>query len=306
MSRAGLAAAVITAILVTPSTSVAAAQTRDDAPPPLPAVVSGACIGESPVVIRKPPWAQVRLHAEAVWPVTRGAGVTVAVLDTGVSAAAEGLLGAVRSGVDVVSAGPADSDCIGRGTALAGIIAARAVTGSAFVGVAPAATILPIRIVDGKGKVAPGALASGIRAATSAGADVILLGVGTPAPDADLMTAVLEAAARDIVLVASVSDHPQASTGQEAPPWYPAYDEQVLAVAGIGVDGLPAQQSPASASVDLVAPAAGAVSIAPAGNGNFSLGGPAVAAAFVAGAAALVRAYHPQLGQAEVRRRTLC
>ncbi|MCM4084249.1 S8 family serine peptidase [Paractinoplanes hotanensis] len=249
------------------------------------------------------PWAVRRVAPQAVWPLTRGAGVLVAVVDTGVSATAGALAGAVRRGADVAGPGTGDRDCAGRGTALAGIVAARPMAGSGFVGVAPAATVFPVRIVDGRGKVGTNAIARGIRKATEAGADVILVGTGTAHPDDTLRSAVRAAVERDVVVVASVSDDEPVGVAQRPAPWYPAADEDVLAVGGVGTDGAPTEASPAEAGVDLLAPAAGAVSIGPSGTGHYTVGGPAVAAAHVAGAAVLVRAYHPQLTQAEVRRR---
>ncbi|WP_146247438.1 S8 family serine peptidase [Micromonospora arborensis] len=272
-------------------------------PPDLPQVSNGACVGESPVAAKTTPWAVGRMAPADVWPLSRGNGVVVAVVDTGVSAAATGLTGAVQRGTDVVGGGRADQDCLGRGTALAGIVAARPVTGSVFVGVAPGVSVLPIRIVDRKGEIAPGAIADGIRSATAAGADVVLLGVGTPTPDADLRSAVRAALARDIVLVASVSDAKPSVVGQNPPPWYPASDPNVLAVGGIDMKGVPTEKSVEASGVDLLAPAAGAVTVAPRGAGHYTVGGPGVAAAYAAGAAALVRAYYPQLSEAEVRRR---
>jgi subtilisin family serine protease len=73
----------------------------------------------------------------------------------------------------------------------------------------------------------------------------------------------------------------------------------VLAVGGVNEEGL-GLQAVAGTRVDVVAPAVDAVSVAPTGNGHYSVGGSAVAAAYVAGTAALVRAYHPELGPGEV------
>ena len=272
-------------------------------PPTLPRPTSG-CVGDSPVVATRPPWALGRMAPQHVWPLTRGRGAVVAVLDTGVSARAGGLTGnAVEPGTNVVQHVPAYHDCAGRGTALAGIVAARPVSGSPFVGVAPEATVLPIGIVDGDGKIPPGAIAKGIRAATAAGADVILLGVGTDQPDAGLRSAVQAAVRHDIVLVASVSDQEQLNSTQKSAAWYPASDDHVLAVGGVGPDGVPTEKLSPRDSVDLLAPGAEAISVAPTGHGHYSVGGPAVAAAYVAGAAALVRAYYPRLDEEEVRRR---
>ncbi|MEU4555160.1 S8 family serine peptidase [Micromonospora violae] len=270
-------------------------------PPPLPTVTKG-CVGPSPTVAETPPWALRRMVPSAVWPLTKGDGVVVAVVDSGVSAEATGLSGALRSGTDVTGSGRADRDCAGRGTALAGIVAARPITGSGFVGVAPGATIVPIRVVNGKGEVPDGALAAGIRAATAAKADVILIGFGTETPTADLRRAVREAISRDIVLVASISA--EKATGTQSPaPWYPASDPDVLAVGGFDISGVPTEEVAPDAGVDLLAPGAGAVSLAPKGPGHYSVTGPAVAAGHAAGAAALLRAYYPKLSQAEVRHR---
>ncbi|MFI7609290.1 S8 family serine peptidase [Micromonospora sp. NPDC049366] len=271
-------------------------------PPALPRVTKG-CLGPSPTVVETPPWAVRRIGPSAAWPLTRGDGVVVAVIDSGVSAGATGLSGAVRSGTDVTRSGAGNRDCFGRGTALAGIVAARPTTGSGFVGVAPGAAILPIRVVNAKGEVPDGALAAGIRAAAAAKADVILIGFGTETPDADLRRAVREAVSRDIVLVAAISGEKATGTTQAPAPWYPAADPDVLAVGGFDLNGAPTEEAPPSAGVDLLAPGAGAVSVAPQGPGHYSVAGSSVAAAYAAGAAALVRAYHPDLSQAEVRHR---
>ncbi|BCJ49764.1 peptidase S8 [Actinoplanes sp. NBRC 14428] len=272
-------------------------------PPPLPGPGNG-CAGPSPVVAGDTSWAFKRVGPTGVWPLTRGAGVTVAVVDTGTSRAAAGLSGAVAAGTTVVGRGRGDSDCAGRGSALAGLVAARPVSGSLFAGVAPEARILPVRIVDGKGKVPPGALAAGIRAAAGAGAGVILIGVGVPAPDDALRSAVRLAVARDAVVVAAVSDR-NAQEGRPPAPWYPASDPEVLAVGGLSASGARTERVAEGAGLDLLAPGERAYTVGPRGGGNYTVGGPAVAAAYVAGAAALVRAYHPGLGQAEVRRRLI-
>ncbi|MDP9792681.1 hypothetical protein J2S43_001193 [Catenuloplanes nepalensis] len=270
------------------------------APPALPDGGT-ACAGPSPVTETGTSWAAGTLAAPAVWPLTRGAGVTVAVLDTGVSADAPALAGAVRPGTDVVSGGTADDDCRGRGTALAGIVAARPQRGSGVTGMAPDAAVLPIRIVTPDGTLTPAALASGVRAATAAGAGVILIGTGVTAPEPGLRAAVADAVAHDVLVVAA-ANAVTATAGPEPPVWYPAAFDGVLAVNAVGTDGVPGAVAE-TAGTDLAAPGAGAVSIGPHGTGHYTVSGTGVAAAFVAGAAVLVRAYHPGLSEAEVRAR---
>jgi hypothetical protein len=226
------------------------------------------------------------------WPLSRGAGVTVAVVDSGVGSP-PGLAGAVQAGRDVASGGRGDRDCSGRGTALAGIVAARPVGGSPVVGMAPAASVLPIRITDGNGRVPRDGVADGVRAAARLGAEVILVGTAVATEDSRLRAAVAAAVAADAVVVAAVADGSQDSPAAG----YPAADKRVLGVGGIDADGTPMQpQTP-----DLLAPGYGIVAVG--GAGHYQVGGPAVAAAYVAGAAALVRGYRPGLDQAQVRQR---
>ncbi len=280
--------------LVAPPTGAAAA----GEPPPLPAT-AGRCVGPSPVTVRETPWALRLLAPQAGWPLTRGAGVVVAVVDTGVSAAAPALAGAVRPGADVTG-GRADSDCAGRGTALAGLVAARPTGDGGPTGIAPDAEILPVRITDANRRISPARLAAGIRLATTAGADVILVAAGVTTATPDLADAVRAAVARDVLVVAAVTDR-GGENGGDPPVGYPAGFSAVLAVNAVGVDGA-AGPVAADAGTDLAAPGAG-LGIAPSGSGHYRIGGAAVAAAYVAGVAALVRAYHPGLSQAEVRAR---
>lgn len=96
-------------------------------------------IGDDPVA----PAAQRALDFASVWPITRGAGQLVAVIDTGVTAHAR-LLGLIPGG-DYVTAGDGLSDCDAHGTMVAGLIAAQPAPGSGFAGGAPDARILSIR-----------------------------------------------------------------------------------------------------------------------------------------------------------------
>ncbi|MBO4161828.1 S8 family serine peptidase [Micromonospora antibiotica] len=290
-----MAGALVTVgVLVAPPVPAAGA----GEPPPLP-TTAGGCVGPSPVTARETPWALRLLAPQTIWPLTRGAGVLVAVVDSGVSAAAPALAGAVRPGVDVTG-GRADSDCAGRGTALAGIVAARPASGEGPTGLAPEAGILPVRITDANRRISPARLATGIRRATTAGADVILVATGVTTATPDLAAAVQAAVDRDILVVAAVTDR-GGDNGGDPPVGYPAGFAAVLAVNAVGVDGGSGPVA-AGAGTDLAAPGAG-LGVAPRGSGHYTVGGAAVAAAYVAGVAALVRSYHPELSQAEVRAR---
>ncbi len=99
--------------------------------------------------MRAQQWALDQTSFESAWSATRGAGVIVAVIDTGVDAAHEDLGSVVLPGIDYVDAahdGRYDPD--GHGTHVAGIIAARVNNGRGIAGAAPGVHILPVRVLD--------------------------------------------------------------------------------------------------------------------------------------------------------------
>ena len=139
------------------------------------------------------PWSTARLGLDLARAFSTGGGVTVAVVDTGITPV-PALDAAVDAGVDVAGgrrAGRADSDCAGRGTFAAGLIAARPRDRSGVVGVAPSARLLPIRVSRAEEPVRADVLAAGIDAAVSGGATVVAVTASAPADSAALRAAVL-------------------------------------------------------------------------------------------------------------------
>ncbi|RFS45567.1 S8 family serine peptidase [Micromonospora craniellae] len=245
------------------------------------------------------PWPQERLAAERAWSYHRGDGVVVAVLDTGVSRAAPALAGRVLPGRDVRSGGRADSDCAGHGTFVAGLIAASQRRGTGFAGVAPGVRILPIRVADRFDDVHPDLLASGVEAAITGGASIIVVVPSAPFGSPALSRAVEQAERRNRLLIAGSSTHRAEGVA------HPAALAGVLSVAAIGRNGagLSAPVQGAGRLPDLAAPGADVVSIAPLGVGHLTASARCLATGFVAGTAALVRGYHPGLDAAQVRAR---
>src|SRR4051794_1266704 len=91
-------------------------------------------------VIEQIPWPQRWLAPERVWPFSTGAGVRVAVVDSGSDAGHPQLKGQVLKGFDMLGGGTEGTvDCISHGTAVASIIAARRQPGVGFAGLAPGA-----------------------------------------------------------------------------------------------------------------------------------------------------------------------
>ncbi|MEU4240059.1 S8 family serine peptidase [Actinoplanes sp. NPDC026619] len=236
-------------------------------------------------------WAQLRLAPESAWFRGKGTGVLVAVLDSGITGASPALAGRVQPGADVSAgdqtAGRADNDCTGHGTALAGVVAAAPQRDAGLVGVAPEAALLPVRIATPAG---PDALTAGLRAAVDGRAEVALLGVRTDLADPRVQTALASAVAAGVVVVV-----PAAAADVPVPPG-------VLRVAGAGPDGKPVDAY-ADGAADLIAPGSDVVSLARTGSGQVRANGPEFAAAFVAGTAALIRGAQPDLTPAQVAKR---
>lgn len=263
--------------------------------------VADDCLPPPPAMDPGTPWAQQRLAPQRAWELTRGAGVTVAVVDTGVDARSPQLAGRVQRGSDVVAGkGSADTDCYGHGTFIAGIIAAGPADGTGFVGIAPAVTIVPIRIANNANDGSATVLGQGIRAAVDAGATVINVSATTTVSDPSLVQAIEYAAAHDVVVVASAANE---RTAQPAVTVYPAALPSVLAVGAIDVHGNLASFSQTAPYLAMVAPGVEVVSIGPGGPGHWQGSGTSYATAFVSGVAALVRAYRPGLSAAQVLHR---
>ncbi|MBT8227650.1 MAG: type VII secretion-associated serine protease mycosin [Dactylosporangium sp.] len=253
------------------------------------------------------PWPQQRYGLDRLSGIADGARQVVAVVDSGVDAVHPQLVGAVVDGIDGLDAGgDGRLDCVGHGTAVASIIAARPVRGVGFSGLAPAATILPVRVserqdIDGASSgraVTVQGLAQAIVHAVDRQVDVINLSLVTYQDASALRKAVGYALSHDVVVVAAAGN--EHSAGDPLP--YPAAYPGVIGVGAIGQDGMRYPESQVGPYVDLVAPGDQITAATPkAGHAVYQ--GTSFAVPFVAGTAALVRQYHPDLSAAEVAAR---
>ena len=124
-------------------------------------------------------WGLDKVQATQAWSVTKGSGAVIAVLDTGVDLTHPDLAANVlTTGHDFVDGDNTPQDEHGHGTHVSGIAAAVADNGIGGSGVAPAAKILPVRVLDASGSGDATRIAAGIRYAAAHGADVISLSLG--------------------------------------------------------------------------------------------------------------------------------
>lgn len=242
-------------------------------------------------VIPGTPWALQRVLLGQLWAHGTGQGVRVAVIDSGVDDRNPQLRQAVDAslGHDLTphAHGDGTDDTDGHGTEVAGIIAARHLDGTGFTGIAPGATIIPIRQnADGSGTV--DTLATGIDEAVAEGARVINISQDTAAPDAKLQTAVGHAVARGVVVVASSGND---GAGGVLHTTYPAAYPGVLAVGASDRNDQRADFSQAGPFVGVVAPGVDMTSTVP-GSGQCVDSGTSFSAPYVAGVAALIIQKH--------------
>lgn len=238
--------------------------------------------------------------------ISTGAGVVVAVVDTGIDPAHPALAGHVMpGGYDFLGRDfdPRDQrnlrdddgdgaidEQYGHGTFVASLVLA----------VAPDAMILPVRVLDAEGFGTSSTVAAGIIWATDAGADVI--NVSADLPDAPEMVreAVRYARDRGAVVVAAAGN----AGGTDIA--FPARYSDVLGVTAVDTAGVKPPFASSGGAVSLVAPGVSVLGampmdLSPSGTARWS--GTSFSSPLVAGAAALVRAASPGLSPSEIRQR---
>lgn len=259
------------------------------------------------------PWALQRVNLDELWAQSTGKGVKVAVIDTGVdvknpqltkavdASAGENLLPTKNSKGETIDRGnnKGTTDTVGHGTRVAGIIAARPAKGTGFVGLAPDATIIPIKQNDAEGDGTAATLAAAIIHAVNKGADVINISQDTAnavAPADSLEQAVNYALRKKVVVVASAGND---GLGGNVQITYPASYKGVLAVAASDRNNERASFSQSGEFVGVAAPGVDMISTVP-GKGHCSDNGTSFSAPYVAGVAALLKAKYPDWTAQEI------
>ncbi|OKK07016.1 peptidase S8 [Streptomyces sp. CB03234] len=266
---------------------------------------SGECTFPMKKQIAGTPWPLQRVLLDELWQDTKGKDVRVAVIDTGVDDVNPQLKDAVdaSAGADFLKPEKGDKDSkrgktdgtvdeVGHGTKVAGIIAARPRKGTGFVGLAPEATIIPIRQNDEKNSGKSDTMAEAIDHAIAKKADVINISQDTTqalGPQSSLGRAVQRALDQDIVVVASAGND---GLDGKLKNTYPAAFPGVLAVASSDRNNERAVFSQSGTFVGVAAPGVDVVSTVP-GGGQCVDNGTSFSAPYVAGVAALLRAKYP-------------
>ncbi len=251
---------------------------------------------------------------QSAWQTTRGAGVKVAVIDTGVDGSVPDLAGALGAGTDVSEVGSpngqkplGDGDAANHGTWVASLLAGRGTgDGNGVLGAAPEATILPASVALGKAMGPVGSdeqIAQAIRWAVDNGATVINMSLTRNTLDwpSSWDDAFQYAFSHDVVIVAAAGNRGSGTTEVGAPATIPG----VLTVAGVDRQGQASfDASSQGITIGVSAPSEQLVGANP-GGGYVQWEGTSGAAPLVSGAVALVRAAHPELKAPDVIQRII-
>ncbi|TDD32534.1 hypothetical protein E1287_22375 [Actinomadura sp. KC06] len=248
-------------------------------------------------------WFSAWAIEKKVWPISKGAGVTVAVIDTGVNGKIPDLRGVLVPGTDLTSMsggdgqiGPTSDMEDSHGTAMAGLIASQG-AGTGYVGVAPEAKIMSV-------KANLTVWHNAIRYATDHGAKVISISQGFPAVNGcrpHIQEAISYALQRDVIILAGAGNEGD----RRNPSMEPANCAGVLAVGAVNNQKVPWVGSERQPYVSVAAPGTSVNALFADGRVATNVSGTSQATALASAVVAILRSKHPQMSAREVVQRII-
>jgi len=240
------------------------------------------------------PWGVRHIQAPEAWSITTGHNVRVGVIDTGVDNSHPDLQNSVSRGINLIYRSVPPHDDNGHGTHIAGTIAA-ANRLHGMIGVAPRATIHPVKAFDQNGTAFVSDIILGLDWCVRNRMHIVNMSFGMQNRSKSLQQAVQSAIRAGVAVVAS-----SGNDGRSSEIDYPARYGQTIAVGAINKQGRVASFTNRSSLIDIYAPGDKIVS-AWIGGKYREMSGTSMATSHVSGAIALLIAYKPGLTHEQIK-----
>ncbi len=242
-------------------------------------------------------WALTKIEATGAWKVSSGDRVTIAVIDSGIDLDHPEFASRILDGYNFVGDDTAVDDDYGHGTQVAGVAAAATNNDTGIAGLAWAANILPVKVLDGRGQGVSSDLTCALYWVAEKGADIVNISIISFGPSLGMQSAVNYAANEGVLIFAAAGNLFEEGN----PVTYPAAHNGVIAVAASDREDDHAWFSSAGSFIDIAAPGVSIYSPFPPSHDEYrAVYGTSLATPHGAGLAALVLSAAPSLSSAQV------
>lgn len=234
-------------------------------------------------------WGLQFFRIPELWKHSKGRGIRVAVLDTGIDFEHPELRDAIIDARDFTNSLSGPKDVQGHGTHVAGIIAARQ-NNAGITGVAPESNLLIGKVLGDNGSGSANALVQGIYWAIKNNAHIISMSLGGSMYSAEIHQAMKDAVHAGIFIICAAGNDTHMDTVN-----FPAFLREAVSVGALNRNGKVTQFSSKGYQVDIMAPGEDILSTFPPSS-YASLSGTSMATPFITGVVALMLAKHRDIG----------
>ncbi|MBI3554545.1 MAG: S8 family peptidase [Elusimicrobia bacterium] len=263
------------------------APSQDNVFPDIHAIISPFKPARQARVLADPlPWGVQRVNAPGAWGKTKGQGVKLVVIDTGIDYDHPDLKPVIKGGWNAITKTADFKDDHGHGTHVSGTIAGQGqvIGGTAIWGVAPGVDLYGVKVLDANGSGTFDDVIAGMQWAVEKHMDVASMSLGASQGNASLEAAVKAMKDNNVALIAAAGNSYH-SPGEDSV-GYPAHYDGAIAIAASDSSDQVASFSSGGPAVALIGPGVSVLSLAP-GGGTATMSGTSMATPHNAGLAAL-------------------
>lgn len=250
-------------------------------------------------ITQRIPWGLAAIHASQLWPKTKGQGIRIGIVDTGVDFSHPDIKSSLNRGINLLNHYQLPIDDNGHGTHIAGTLVASS-SSAGIQGVAPKASLFPIKAFDRDGSAYVSDIILAIHWCIANNMNIINMSFGMSAYSPALHNAVKRAYAQNIIVVASAGNQAKRNVID-----YPARFQQTIAVGASNKGNRIAAFSNQGGFVDVYAPGEAIYSTWPHAQYN-ELSGTSMATAYVSGVIALLLTKKPTLTTSKIKEILTC